>query len=1228
MPSTSPGRGQNAVPNAASNFDQLLPGAPIDGLQSFNSFKFRQKRFIAYVSGRSLSIFSAPKVLVHVIWFDDEAIGLAAEPSTSRIAVATRNEIYVLEPIAEGWTKVRWETALTLKKENNNEAGTLSWGNPGELLVGDAKSLTLYSTLPSSRSSSPSSSPIEPIQIETRLPLWVKSLPNPVKFSTFSPSGSLIASCGVSDRFVKIWRRLSFEEGLFDYAYLPHPAPVTHISWRSPNDNADIVRASGIGRRHEEEPEILYTIAADGILRVWRAGGLTDLDILVLQTSINLIDAIPPLPNDITTESDRKSDRYTLIIPAHEFSQAVAAAVAAAVGLVHRTNISHALELLKEIASKEPDVFIIMDGQGRMSAWGLQSVGHKRRPETPSSREPFHIAHVEDSSLLIPRGKNATFSTWFEGDQLNIIAHRFGHSRRAGGISWWTSSVELFFSHATSTTERLSQACDWTGHHAEVTGLGFANEMLLSTAQGEGTIQWRPHGKGFDLASIKKSVDLLVRRESRLLHGHLPKELFTSANSPDHIRRYADITTVTSSKEVKIFNTRERYIEFNEAFDKPILSIALPTPPQAIAIAFSSHVDVYVRNLYGDASAWHRIKQVSLADMNLSIKALSWTSNNELVLGAGNGIFVTGDCFSSHNLPPEVKQSLDISEDDNTDFSLHTIARSMLSQLPIWHPKVISHFVYWGDVQVVLRLLERLHYKLKFYGEGDHLDYLLDLDEQQLLEGTSISTHSISQEIFDKIVDQLSENKLPRLTRSDQQELKSVLVAFAFLLKHREGLDGNAQRYLFMWKLKSHRMEFGRPNADELTNGSVHSRNQAPKMSWREIAFAYHSKTQQPLFDLLILHYDNKLSWQTSGSLGIVRWLYETEARAQAFELIAQSEYRSLQPPDPVNATLFYLALRKKQTLLALWRIATWHKEQRTTMNFLKRDFTLPEARTAAKKNAYALMGKRRFRYAAAFFLLADDPASATSVLAGQCEDVPLAVAVARVYCGDGTPVLCDLLESRLLPRARQKSDRWLLSWAQSLVHDKEAAAIELVQPFDDDGIKDWQQDDPATLILYKQLRNGEKKEELMYVLKALRILQKMGLVIPAMQLAARYSFGKPPAVSSATVMQPSKIEANGASQNDVSSLLDDFSTSNKTNTFDTSDGPTATDAPQQSVDGSKADRETQAAELLKKLRAKKNDSGDATQAAGTKSIPEKEKRAPTQFKEPDTGSLLDSFGF
>jgi hypothetical protein len=79
------------------------------------------------------------------------------------------------------------------------------------------------------------------------------------------------------------------------------------------------------------------------------------------------------------------------------------------------------------------------------------------------------------------------------------------------------------------------------------------------------------------------------------------------------------------------------------------------------------------------------------------------------------------------------------------------------------------------------------------------------------------------------------------------------------------------------------------------------------------------------------------------------------------FEALARNEYTKSEEKNPVDCSLFYLALRKKTILQGLWRMATWNREQGSTLKFLANNFDEPKWRKAALKNAYALLSKRRF---------------------------------------------------------------------------------------------------------------------------------------------------------------------------------------------------------------------------------------------------------------------------
>lgn len=1131
MPSTSPGNG----PTTSSSFVQILPGAPTASLQALTSFIFRQKRYITYISGRQLNLLSSPTTLVQALTFDSDIVAVAAETRTGKIAVASKKEVWVLEPLTEGWTKVWWQKSLLLVREDaGDEAHSLSWGNEGELLIGGGRQLSLFNTLPSSRTSSPDDASSIDERVEERRALWSISISSPVQYACFSPSGEIIATCGRYDRLVKIWRRLSYEEGLFDYTYLPHPGAVTHLEWRPLDHTMDEHLENGFEGRHDEECEVLFTLANDGILRVWITGAVHDLDILTLHTTVDLNGAIPESPSlavksDSTSLSASHPARYAFIVASDQFCNAVSGVIP-----IVKEKLSNSLEHLREISSKEPDVVVTLDGAGRMSAWGLQTIGHKRRPDTPTgySKQAFHMSHAERLPLKLPSGVNARFVAWFEEGRFNVLAHSF-----SGYIQWWRGDLQDFFSPSAAGSEHLDEVAYWSGHQAgPITQLAGASRSgdfitysisrelacwrlvdeglvhnaavqdiglkvldvvtisddpsrtvsleqaeedpcLLKITQrnagrmsatsnyrteagGENAV-WKLYvmtyeqgyldhrlvalnnsGRGFTyvigkgevksitlpapddpdvtvhssavmdasepdrigFVSVTKSGSLLLYHldmsDSESMEPILMATFESGVQGPSLLAAHNEFAAVVSTdgNSLAMVNLRDGYVEQRRSMGGQIQAIVPAQKHNLIAVVYDTSVNILAQGRYEifeEMPPWILVKQVSISGIGLTISAATWLGDGSLSIAAGNGTFLSSNDVPVKDLHHDVQEAIDADPKFESAHKLSSLAHQLKKPLPVWHPSLVAHTVRHGHWSLASTILSTLTQQLKFWSEGETLQPHLDIAAEHLYNADSTTTTSaLDESLTDDLMQLLDEKDLPDISMSEQKRLKTVLQAMTYCSAHVNGLDNAALRYLFSWRLQLLRL----PETTSAT-GLLHPTGAAaPEMHWREIAFAYHSTTQQPLLDILMAHYEHKITWDIARYLGVFAWLSDHEALSQIFDALAQSAYRATSPPDPINASLYFLALHKKPTLLALWRIATWHKEQRTTMNFLRRDFTQPQNQTAAKKNAYALMGKKRFDYAAAFFLLADDAASATSLLASQCDDIMLAIAVARLY--------------------------------------------------------------------------------------------------------------------------------------------------------------------------------------------------------------------------------------
>lgn len=1324
---------------------------------------------MAYISGCQLNVLSSPTKLVQAIRFSHDLVAIAADDGSGKLAVADGRNVWILEPISEGWTRLWWETTLNLRRGDGEDAAQcLSWGNEGEVLVGGRIALSLFSTLSSSRTSSlPESVGGEDVAAEPRTALWEKRVASPIFQAAFSPSSSIIATRACYDRLVKIWRRLSFEEGLFDHTYLPHPGTVTHLQWRPLDVNAEERRGSGISGRHEDEPEVLYTIANDGILRVWRAGGMHDLDILMLHTTIDMVGAIPQSPTMTANGSQsHASPRYALIIPSDHFC----AALNASIGLPHDGKVSHSKELLKEMVSQEPDVVVAFDGQGRMSAWGLQSVGHKRRPATPAAPQWFHITHSEGLQLRFPPNTPAICGSWFQDDQFHMLSHTL---HQGGELAWWSGDVETFFSPSASGYTRISPTVAWNGHASSVLDLHphskgmvswSADAVTLWDSDANNALKTRASlvagskvlavatmmSKGLVLTITATEFAVWDQDGSKIgqtscqvqgigrIHVNLPEQrsesgVFVSDDAssimgwslslsepacgsgqaavslrltslggqkalensafavpvsmpfdPSHsciiaMSRYGRLTCVPGSGDtidepIAVFETgiadpslfaateefasvvshdgndltivdlTDGYLEHQQILASRATHLEAFNPKSRhnfLAVGHDTTIDLLAQGRYEHHSAglpvWVMVKSISITGSGLNVSALAWMPKGSLVIAAGNSLLITSADVEPQHLDVETREANDL----DSDIHLAELAMQLKSPLPAWHPSLLSHLIHHGHFGLVSTILAKLSQQLKFWGTGEELHPTLDEPLESIIREPDHSSPWLSDEDVHDLKEQLHEKDLPALSNAEQRRLLHVVEAIDYLREHVKELDRHAQRYLFNWKLQ---LLYSQDTPTKLglpqTNGTASLPEFVPEIPWREVAFAQHSTTQQALLDILLLHHDNKLTWPIARRLCLTSWLADREALEQVFEQMAQSSYRSESPPDPVNASLYFLALKKKPTLLALWRIATWHKEQRTTTNFLKRDFAQGDAKTAARKNAYALMGKRRFHYSAAFFLLADDPSSAVGVLAGQCEDPQFAIAVARLYCGDGSVVLRKLLEDRVVPQAKAEGNRWLLSWCHNILLEKSSAANVLVEPLDIAVPKTWQQDDPSTLLLYGGLRgNAPSEHEYDAVLRAARILRRMGLWLLALDLVSRWEFLAVSSTRSAKLPHPTaNTIANGMRELEISeeetveakpsgppSLLDDFTSkpaAPKVEPPSLLDSFTPSETSKPDIQDEKAAREAKAAEMLKKLKAKK----DAAAAPTGES--EKKKPEPTQFKEPDANSLLDSFGF
>ncbi|KAK9294166.1 hypothetical protein QLX08_011144 [Tetragonisca angustula] len=168
-------------------------------------------------------------------------------------------------------------------------------------------------------------------------------------------------------------------------------------------------------------------------------------------------------------------------------------------------------------------------------------------------------------------------------------------------------------------------------------------------------------------------------------------------------------------------------------------------------------------------------------------------------------------------------------------------------------------------------------------------------------------------------------------------------------------------------------------------------------ISSNNLVWAFHSESEEELLGLIPSYAKGQPKWSVLKELGIGWWIRNNTILKKCVEKIAKAAYQQKQ--DPLDAALYYLAMKKKNLVWGLFR----NKRDERMTTFFANNFTEDRWRKAALKNAFALLGKQRFEHAAAFFLLANALKDAIDVCLNKLNDIQLAMVIARLYDDDTT---------------------------------------------------------------------------------------------------------------------------------------------------------------------------------------------------------------------------------
>ncbi|XP_058485256.1 dmX-like protein 2 isoform X5 [Solea solea] len=166
-------------------------------------------------------------------------------------------------------------------------------------------------------------------------------------------------------------------------------------------------------------------------------------------------------------------------------------------------------------------------------------------------------------------------------------------------------------------------------------------------------------------------------------------------------------------------------------------------------------------------------------------------------------------------------------------------------------------------------------------------------------------------------------------------------------------------------------------------------------LSTCHFAWAFHSEAEEEQLHMIPAMQRGDPQWSELRAVGVGWWVRNINTLRKLVEKLGKAAFQ--RHNDPLDAALFYLAMKKKAVLWGLFR--SQHDDKMT--QFFKNNFTEDRWRKAALKNAFSLLGKQRFEQSAAFFLLAGSLKDAIEVLLEKMEDLQLAMIVARLYEAD-----------------------------------------------------------------------------------------------------------------------------------------------------------------------------------------------------------------------------------
>ncbi|NWH77570.1 DMXL1 protein, partial [Piaya cayana] len=246
-------------------------------------------------------------------------------------------------------------------------------------------------------------------------------------------------------------------------------------------------------------------------------------------------------------------------------------------------------------------------------------------------------------------------------------------------------------------------------------------------------------------------------------------------------------------------------------------------------------------------------------------------------------------------------------------------------------------------------------------------------------------------------------------------------------------------------------------------------------LSTSHFAWAFHSVAEEELLSMLPAVQKGDPTWSELRAMGIGWWVRNIHSLRKCIEKVAKAAFQ--RNNDPLDAAIFYLAMKKKAVVWGLYR----SKKDAKMTQFFGNNFTEDRWRKAALKNAFSLLGKQRFEHSAAFFLLAGHLKDAVEVCLERLNDIQLALVISRLYESEFevSSTYKSVLQKRILggvfpgKESSGNSDPFLRSMAYWILEDYSKALDTLITHSveDEGGNGSSSCSNPAVFNFYNYLR-------------------------------------------------------------------------------------------------------------------------------------------------------------